>query len=33
VVGPRHYVPQRGDIIWINLNPRQGVNRPDGGLL
>ena len=24
MVGPKHYVPQRGDIIWINLNPRAG---------
>ncbi len=24
MVGARHYVPQRGDIIWINLNPRAG---------
>jgi mRNA interferase MazF len=24
MVNPRAYVPQRGDIVWINLNPQAG---------
>ncbi len=24
MVNPRTYVPQRGDIVWITLNPQAG---------
>jgi mRNA interferase MazF len=24
VVGAKRYVPQRGDVIWVTLNPRAG---------
>jgi mRNA interferase MazF len=24
VVGLRHYVPRRGDVVWITLNPQAG---------
>jgi mRNA interferase MazF len=24
MVSPKKYVPQRGDVVWINLNPQAG---------
>ena len=25
------YTPQRGDIVWLNFNPRSAENKPDDG--
>ena len=24
MVGPKEYIPQRGDVVWITLNPQAG---------
>ena len=27
-----NYIPNRGDVVWINMNPQAGLNRLENAL-